>query len=192
MNLEERIEHVAKELAEYAADEKKLKGLRNDAKDEFFKLIRERHQHSILPVRTIEIPVEFFASTDMSYEEFVESRFPGWLVEHIERNISTDYIVFVLKRDPMYISDAVEVDGLRVSKVVSEYTPEIDWETLQKERPDVFDKLAEPQLVYNVNEENLERMMEESPEELAILQRHMRVKKPALKVTSRKVKDGRD
>lgn len=193
MNLEERITHVAKELAQYAEEERKVKALRDDAKEEFYRLIRDRHKRDILPVRTIEVPDEFFAVTGLSYEEFVETRFPGWLVEHVEKNIALNRTVFVLKRDPEYLADGVDITvdnkRLRVSKVVAEYTPEVDWESLRAEDEKLFDKLAQPQLTYNVNEEALERMMEEEPHELAKLQRHMRVRKPSLKVTSRKVKD---
>lgn len=193
MNREERLEHIARELAELTAEERDIKALRDDAKEEFFRLLRDRHKHSVLPVRTVEVPDEFFHSTGLSYDEFVESRFPGWLVEHVEKNIAMHRTVFVLKRDPEYLTDAVDIttdEGtLRVSKVVAEYTPEVDWESLRREDEKLFDKLAQPQLVYNVNEEALERLMEEEPHELAKLQRHMKVRKPSLKVTSRKVKD---
>lgn len=130
----------------------------------------------------------------MSKEEFVRTRFPGWNVEHCEKNVSTGKTVFVLKQDPQFIPGVVDVntdDGLvRVSKEVAEYTPQMDWETLAAERPDLFDKLSKTRVVLDLDEDALEKLAAENPEELATLQRHMIVKEPALKVQPRKVKDG--
>lgn len=192
MTREERLAEIAKELTSATYREREAKADREHAKEEFFRLIRDRHKNSdLLPVQTVEVPLDFFERTGMTKEEFAESRFPGWTVEHCERNIAQSQIVFVLKRDASYIPDDIVVDGVKVSKSIAEYTPEIDWDTLRIEDEALFDKLAEPQIVYNVNEENFERMMEESPEELAKLQRHLKLRKPALKVNVREVKDER-
>src|SRR4029078_831601 len=128
-----------------------------------------------LPVKTIEVPKEFFETTGMEMEDFAASRFPNWDVEHIEKDVSTGNTTFVLKQNYKYVSGVVDVDDgdkiLRVSKEVSEYTPEIDWDTLKSERPDLFEQLAEPVTTYEINESQFDKLVDEQPEELATLQR---------------------
>lgn len=191
MNTEERLEYLARQLVEIAEREKQIKAEKEEAREAFFNLVaRKSDSHSpVEAIRTIEVPLSYFETTGQTKEEFVASRFPGWITEHVERTITKPTVVFVLKRDPAYQTGSIEVDGVRVSKVVSEYTPEVDWETLEKEDPMLFKKLAAPQIEYVLNEDALEKMMYETPEDLAVLQRHMKARKPSLKITTRKVKD---
>jgi hypothetical protein len=79
----------------------------------------------------------------------------------------------------------------KVSKDVAEYTPEIDWETLKSERPDIFKKLAVKRTHYDVNEAALEELFED-PEEASVLQRHLKVKPPSLRVTARRIEQEKD
>lgn len=195
MTRQERLQEIARKLYEAKTIEKEADGVVKELRDEFFRLYDEefRGKDYLLPVKTVEVPAEFFARTGMSQDEFISSRFPGWEVEHVEYNTALARRVFVLKRDPKYISGVIEVDDgdkkLRVSKEVSEYTPEIDWTTLKAERPDLFDKLAQPITSYEIDETEFEKLVNESPEELATLQRHMTVKQPTLRATARRVKD---
>lgn len=195
MTRQERLQQIARELYEAKLEEKQAGDTTKELRNEFFRLYDEefRSKDYLLPVRTIEVPNEFFHSTGMSQDDFVSSRFPGWDVEHVEYNTALGKRVFVLKRDPAYIPGVIEIDDddkkLRVSKEVSEYTPEMDWSTLRQERPDLFEKLAQPITSYEIDEEAFERILYETPEELSTLQRHMSVKKPILRATARRVKD---
>lgn len=196
MTREERLQQIALDLFDISDESKKAEKNRELLKSEFFRLLDlgYKGRANILPVKTIEVPDEFWIKTGMSKEEFVETRFPGWKVEHVEKNISKDQTVFVLKQDATYLPAVVEVESvdgqkIKVAKEVAEYTPNIDWDTLNAERPDLFEKLAHFKTVVELDDAALERIALETPEELATLERHMIVKKPALKVTSRRMKD---
>jgi hypothetical protein len=197
MTREERLQQIARELFEVNEGNKEGKQNREKLISEFYRLLDAgfKGRDHILPVKTIEVPDAFWNSTQMSKDEFVESRFPGWNVEHVEKNITTGKTVLILKRDPSYLGSVVEVEtedgNVKVAKEIAEFTPEIDWDTLNAERPDLFEKLAIYKTVVELNDAALERIAMETPEELAVLERHMRVKKPTLKVTSRRLKDGK-
>lgn len=198
---EEQLRRVARQFYDAKVEERSV-GKDSDAlRSEFFRLHDEQFKGKdyLLPVKTIEVPDEFWHTTEMSKEDFVSSRFPGWNVEHCEYNTALSRTVFVLKRDPQYIPGMVELPQerlpgdeedylIRVSKEISEYTPEIDWHTLKQERPDIWEKIAQPITSYEIDEEGFEKLVEESPEELATIQRHMKVRKPVLKATAKRVK----
>jgi hypothetical protein len=83
-----------------------------------------------------------------------------------------------------------EVDGkFKISKEVVEYTPLVDWETLRTELPELFEKLAKPVEAYEIDEDQLDQLMQIEPEILNKLQRHMQVRQPIQKVTTRPIKD---
>jgi hypothetical protein len=196
MTREERLQKIALDLAEISEENKQNKKEREGLMSDFFRLLDAGYKgrEYLLPIKTIEVPDTFWTTTGMSKEEFIDTRFPGWKVQHVEKNIATNQTVFILKKDVSYLSAVVEVeheDGqkIKVAKEVAEYTPEIDWETLNAERPDLFEKLAHFKTVVELDDAALERIAMETPEELATLERHMVVKTPALKVTSRRVKD---
>jgi len=197
MQRQDRLREIGRQF--YAAKEKeKISSTEvKELREEFFRLYNEefKHKDHLLPVKTVEVPDEFWTSTGMNKDEFVESRFPGWLVEHVERNVSTNNTTFVLRKDPKYIAGTIDIDDtdktIRISKEVSEYTPEIDWKTLKEERPDLFDKLAQPITSYEIDEGAWDSMVSETPEELATIQRHMNVRSPVLRATAKRIKDAR-
>ena len=135
----------------------------------------------------------------MTMDEFVESRFPGWIVEHVEKDIRTGDTVLIVKKDPNYMPLVIDTEyapdffhepkPVRVSKLVNEYSPEVDWETLTAEFPDLAEQLgkAVTRVEIELDEDVLERMVEEEPDILAKLQRHLKTKKPVLKMTAREV-----
>ena len=191
---EERLQEIGRRLYEKKVNERVYSEEVKELRDEFFRLHDDgvKGQSYRLPVKTIEVPDEFFETTQMSKEDFVATRFPNWEVEHIEKNTALNKTVFVLKQNYHYVPGVVDIeDGdkiLRVSKEVSEYTPEMDWDTLKQERPDLFERLAQPVTSYEIDEENFAKLIDESPEELATIQRHMRVKPPTLRATARRIK----
>ena len=194
MTRQERLEQVARELYRAKREEIEASTTTKDLRDEFFRLYDDgfKGQSYILPVKTIEVPDEFFATTGMSKEDFMSSRFPSWEIEHIEKNTSIHTTVFVMRQNPKYVPGVLDLDDegktLRVSKEVSEYTPEIDWDTLKRERPDLWERLAQPVTTYEIDEEEFSKLVEDTPEELATIQRHMKVRQPVLRATAKRIK----
>jgi hypothetical protein len=195
---QERLKEIARKLWETKQAKDQIEQNRKELAADLYRLLEYdfRNKDHLLPVVTIEVPEEFFTRTGLTRQEFIDTRFPGWDVEHEEVNITTEMTTFVLKRNPRYMGGVVEVpDGdhtIRVSKTISEYTPEIDWDTLAKERPDLMKRLATPVTIYELNEDELEKLFHENPEDVPILKRHMVVREPAIKVIPRRVKDGRN
>jgi hypothetical protein len=184
------LENLAKNLAKAKEAEKKAKFARETAQGAFFKAVAEEWREkkkSLRPVTTITVPADFWDKTGMSVDEFLDTRFPGWELERV----SDDNLV--LRKLPEYMPSEINVDGTKVTKTVSEYTPVIDWDSLAKELPDLFEILAFPKTEYVLDEVELERLMEDRPEVTSELRRHMIVKPPALKSLaskSKKVEDG--
>lgn len=178
MTRQERLQQIARELYDAKGIERDAGNVTKELRDEFFRLHDEefKGKDHLLPVRTIEVPDVFFAATGMSKEDFIESRFPGWNVEHVEYNTALKKSVFILKRDKRFIPGVVEVDDgdklLRVSKEVSEYTPEFDWDTLKAERPDLFEKITTERVVQDLDGEKLQEALADDPEIHSILMRH--------------------
>lgn len=198
MNRQERLEHLAKEIFLAKEKEKTYKEAIEDLRGKFFDLLEDdiRGKSHLLPVQTIEVPKEFFGTTGMTERDFIASRFPGWDVEHVEVNIAAGVHTFVLKKNARYIPNVVEVelDGrkLRVSKEISEYEPDIDWNTLEAEDPKLFERLVRWEPTPVLDEDALEKMIEEKPEVLEKLRRHFKVKSPSLRATAREIKSGKE
>jgi hypothetical protein len=194
MRREQRLAHIARQLYETVENEREVKKSREDLRKEFFRLhdagLGANH---ILPVRTVEIPESFFKATGLSQEEFVTRRFPGWKVEHVELNTVEKKRTFVLKRDTKYVAGVVDIEDegqtVRVSKEVVEYSPEVDFESLKKERPDLYRKLKKTVKVDVLDDDKFEALLAEHPEELSVVERHLVVKEPALRATVKRVKD---
>jgi hypothetical protein len=102
---EEYLRHVAYRLVDATEQEKQAKQNREEAKAEFFRMADEmwRSKEDLIPVQTVEVPQEFFVSTGLTQEEFMETRYPGWEIEHVELNPATMKRTFILKRDIKYL-----------------------------------------------------------------------------------------
>jgi hypothetical protein len=200
MKRDERLEHLAKNIYSMKGTIKEIERSLKEEREKFFELLEDNlaSQEHLLPVQTIEIPQEFFERTGMSEQDFVASRFPGWQVEHVEKNISTGMHTFILKKDKRYIPSVVETTygagKIRVSKEIMEYEPEIDWDTLAAEDPELYEQICyeEEVVVQQLDEQTFEQLIEESPEVLEKIRRHLKVRTPALKATARTIKDGKE
>jgi len=185
--------HIAYELYVTAELERETKKQKDELRDELFRLAKREYDHKdyLLPVKTIEVPKRFWDLTGMSMDEFTQSRFPGWNVEHVEKNITTGDVVFVLKKDADYMPTVLDFDdNVRVAKSITEYSPEIDDKTLYAEFPEIARKILKPVETFELDDSALEQLVHDEPDILAKLQRHLRSKKPSLRATAQRLKDG--
>lgn len=186
----ERLEKVAKQLALVAQEERQQKDARSELKDLFLDIIDEEHEGRdyLLPIITIEIPAGFLERVGLTEEEFLASRFPGWDLE--DSSLEIDREIFILKKNLRYLPKTVEMkygktEKIRVSKDVAEYTPEIDWDSLSKEFPEVVEAISVPVVSRELEEKRFEEELQRNPELLSTLQRHMKVREPQIRVTPR-------
>jgi hypothetical protein len=183
----DKIEALAKKLIEAKQEETRAGSYRRDLQDKFFAEITKDYasrDKTARPVTTITVPGDFWEKTNLTMTEFLETRFPGWELESVD----TDGTMH-LRKSSAYMAAQVEVGDTKITKSVTEYQPQIDWATLKEELPEVFDRLVLISMSYELDEAELERMIEDRPEILTELRRHMTVKKPALKALTGKVKN---
>ncbi len=142
----------------------------------------------LLPTLTETIPNSFFEDTGMSHERFMATRYPSWnLIKLIEDDEET---TFIFRKRPEYMGKVIELEDAKVSKIAVEYAPEIDWESLGAEYPELAEKLSKEEVRKVVNDEALEQEAKDNPDLFAILRRHMVVKVPTNKYLIGRKEDG--
>lgn len=190
---EEEMRDLAKNIYELGQLEKEIKGRKEELRKQLFDVMADDYRDNphLLPTRSIQIPDTFWDRTTMTEDSFFTNRFPGWLVEETQPiEGGNDY---TLRRDATHMPYSVEIetdDGndIKVSKEINEYTPSMDWETLHDELPELFQTLARSVEIWEINEDELERLVQIEPDVLSKLQRHMNVREPATKMTTRPLK----
>jgi hypothetical protein len=189
---EEQMRELASSLYEISRREKELKVEKERLRQQLFEAMAkdyERNPH-LLPTRSIDIPNSFWDRTTLNEDEFFASRFPGWIVDDVTEVDDTK--TYQLRRTPSHMPYSVEIEhggeDIRVAKEINEYTPTMDWESLHDELPELFRQLAKPVEVFEINEDELERLVQIEPDVLSRLQRHMIVREPVSKMTTRNLK----
>lgn len=166
--------------------EKNAKKNKDELREKLFAIASESYEGKeyLLPITTITIPNSFWHSTEITPEEFVESRFPTWDVTHVEPALDTDETTFILRKKPEYMPYSYEGQSHKVSKQAVEPTPEIDWESLNNEFPEIFTKIAKEVVSYELDEQGVAELQKEIPDFMSILQRHVKVtRKPQQRVS---------
>lgn len=180
---------VVKELGQINESRKALDRKLKALKPQFIEFAdADEVPNYALETTSIFIPKEFWSATGISLEAFIETRYPTWELMHTENKDDGD--ILILQKRKEFLNRTYNEDGYTVSKVIVEGTTEIDWDTLQRERPDLFDKLARPRLVIELDENEFARMVNEDPEFISILDRHRIVKSPQKRVNTDVIKDG--
>ncbi len=124
----------------------------------------------------------------MTHDRFLATRYPSWnLIKTVPGRTET---TFILRKRPEYVGKVIEIDDQKISKIAVEYSPEIDWESLGKEFPELAKKLSKKEVRLVVNDEALEQEAKTNPELFAILRRHMVVKTPTNKYLIGRNEDG--
>lgn len=168
------LNEVVKELKSLNDLEKEIKAKKDNLRAELFDYGVQDYDGKewLLPTTTITVPKTFWLTSIMTPKDFIESRFPTWDLLSVEEDPAMFITIFVLRKKPLYMPYKYEDDNYKLSKSVTEPTPEIDWETLTAERPDLFDKLAKPVIHWELDGEVLEEMLKEDDELRSILTRH--------------------
>lgn len=181
-----RLDWLRKEKKQLEVEEQSLKtDLREPATERFI------GNEQLLPVQTLEVPAAFWLKTGMDYDSFLDTRFPTWDCEHFEEDKpDTGDVTFVLRKKPEFMGWEFDADGTTLKYSPVEPTPDIDWDSLRRELPELYKTLAEEVITYKINEEAFEKIVRDQPESLVALQRHTRaVRAPSQKFTT-KVKGG--
>lgn len=165
---------------------------REQLRQQFFNVatLKIKEEGSPPLCRRVVLPDGWFERCGLTEDAFLESRFPTWRL--IQRQERAGEIVFTLEKDPDYLSWGVVHGDLRLAREIQEYNPTIDWDALKKDDPDLFEVLAQPKVVYELDDEATDAVLRERPEVLEILSRHLISRPPARKLSPlRSVKNGR-
>jgi len=138
------------------------------------------------PTKSLRIPKSYFDATGHTVPEFAELRYPGWDLNSYTQE--GDDAILIFKKKAKYGSFTHTSSKFRTTVISSEPTPLIDWETLEKEFPGMTDRIAQPIITYEINEDKFNRELDENPELTEIMQRHIISKAPIMKVSSKEIK----
>jgi hypothetical protein len=173
------IDDVVEQLAEITSLEKEIKSKKENLRSELFEIGADDYEGKewLLPTTTITVPKEFWVRTNLTPDEFIASRFPTWDLESREDDVTMFTTTFVLRKKPLYMPYKYENDNYKLSKSVTEPTPEIDWETLKAEDSQIFDKITKEVVIYELDGEALEELMAEDDSIIPFLTRHTMYKR---------------
>lgn len=167
---------LAEELFEVSQEITELESKRYELRKELFNIATEENDKPFfsVPTKSIELPLGFLEKVGLTKEEFFKSRYPGWKIIAEQDN------VYILKKLPEYLPwEYVDPESkIKVAKQIQESTPDVDWDTLRKDSPDLYKELAMIVSHLEFNEERYNELVEKQPEIVAILQRHLIMKTP--------------
>jgi hypothetical protein len=184
---------LGKELFEVNLELKAVEERKTRVREKLLQLLDLEAEENLykLPLQSIAVPKNFWKEAEIDRETFLETRFPGYDV--IASSENDDGQVFILRRNPRYytttkIVNVGEDRDYSITKQITNGTPKIDWDTLKRERPDIFERLAVPDVRYKVNDEEFEKLQTEWPEFLTFIRRHTMLDEPGVKIVPKWVK----
>lgn len=195
-SLTPKIESIVLELRYADRDEKKIKKLKGDLREQLFHVATLENEKQVLPRKTMRLPVGFLNKIGMQENDYLSSRHPGWrkiesrkINDAGESDTEGQWIEYLLERDPASLPYSIEVvdpDGYTITagRQVQQKSPEIDDRTLQKDLPEVFDKIMKPVVSYVVDVNKLQTLLGEKPELLPEIERHFAFPAPITKLAS--------
>ncbi len=167
---------LAQQLLDTAEEIAELEKQRYALRKELFDLATEENDQPFynVPTKSIELPEGFLKKVGLTKEEFFETRYPGWKIIAEQDN------VYILKKLAQYLPwEYVDPEThIKVAKQIQESTPDVDWESLQKDDPDLYKELGKIVSHLELNEERFMELSDEKPEIIATLQRHLIMKTP--------------
>lgn len=202
LSLTQDINKLIEDLAYADRAEKVAKARKSELREQLFHVATVENEDNVLPRQTFTIPVGFLNKVGMPENIFLASRWPGWRKLESRRvngdgeaSPGGEWVEYLVEKDPAYLPWSVEahVDGITIvaGRSVQQKAPEIDQRTLQKDMPEVFDKIMNPKVNYEVDADKLQNLITDDPSMLAKIQLHFAYPDPIAKLSPiKEVKDG--
>lgn len=177
------VPEIIRELQELDEFIREANSRREQLRQQFFNIatLKIKMEGSPPLGRRVVLPEGWFDRCGLTEEAFLESRFPTW--ELTRRQERDGEIIFTLQKNPDYLPWGTTHGELRLAREIQEYNPAIDWDTLERDDPDLFEALARPKVVYELDDEVTDAVLRERPEALEILSRHLVSRPPARKLS---------
>lgn len=184
------------DLDEAIKAEKKAEKIKKELRGHLFHVATLENEKKVLPRKTIRLGVGFLNSIGMQENHFLASRFPGWnkvasrkVNDKGEQAQNGTWIEYLLERDPAILPWSIEVEkgdgsSLSAGRSIQQKSPELDQRSLQKDMPEVFDKIMNPKVIYEVDVAKLEALIAAKPDLLPQLELHFSYPEPVSKLSS--------
>lgn len=118
-------------------------------------------------------------------EEYISTRYPEYDLESFsDADILENYEI-ILKRNPKFIGGIIEKDKYKLSKTVKN-SSDIDWENLEKDYPELYEKIVKKNINKILDEEGFREVIEKDPDGLEILSHYIISKKPIITIQAKK------
>lgn len=185
-----RLDYLAYKQYKLAQLIKKLDLVKKQIRAELFQEADEHFaiEHWHLPMTSWLVEWDFFEKTGITPEEFIKTRFPQWNVTSTRED--TEGIVYVLQKKKEYMPWSYENGEYVVSRSVAEITPEIDWDSMHKADPELFEMFSKPVQDYELDVDAFNSYMNKHPEfsGASFLMKYSVHKNPTLRVLAKQKK----
>lgn len=172
------IDGLTLEIKEVNSELKRLEVLKEELRSRFFILVNE-HIELSGTMATQVILIKFASRAEA--ESYVEDNHPGWRV--VQYN--TDKIV--IEEDPSQMKfEWTTDDGYRIGRTTAVVGTKFNFDMLRSQQPELFDEVVDVKTVYELNEKKTQKIIEEHPEFLSLLQDATQFGKIQLRMSSPK------
>lgn len=169
---------IVSELAEVNYDLKKLEDAKASLRKRFFELVDEHISLSgIMETQVVSVKCASRAEANL----FIEENYPGWRIIQYE----PDQIV--IEEDPSQMKfEWMTDDGYQIGRTTAIVGTKFDYEYLRENSPQLYNEIVETKTVYELNEKKAQKILEENPEYLPVLQNSTKLGKIQLRMSSPK------
>ena len=180
-----RLQEISRDLNRVVLDiesnQRKLKELeksKESLRAHFFDLVNEYIEKS--GTAETQVVYEKCASRARA-ESYVEDNYPGW------RLVQYDPDQIVIEEDPSQMRFEWTTDeGYRIGRTTAVVGTKFDYDVLEENDPDLFKQIVDVKTVYELNEKKAQKLIEEHPEYLPVLQEATKYGKVQLRMSSPK------
>jgi hypothetical protein len=131
-------------------------------------------------IKSITIP-KVLIEQGLDPKEIVEQSHPSWEISTITFDENGAQVQ--IQQTSNYLPYVYEGDGVIVRKSVVSSTPEINLDTLELECPGITEEITETTTTTKISDEKLSEKLTKDPTFMSVLERHLKVKPPTIKIT---------
>lgn len=176
--ISDSLDEITKELIEVNDKIKTLEKNKESLRSRFFNLIDEHiricgaNENEVLFVK---------CASRAEAEQYVFDNHPGWLI------VQYDPEKIVIEEDPSKMKFYwTTPDGYQIGRTTAVVGTRFDFDYLEKNAPDLFNEVVESKTVYELNEKKAQKLLDEHPEYLPVLQDATKLGKIQLRLSSPK------
>ena len=169
---------ITKEMVDVNSAVKRLELSKESLRARFFELVDE---HIKISGTTETEVLDIKCASRAEAEQYVTANHPGWIIVQYKPE------QVVIEEDPSQMKFAwVSDDGYQIGRTTALVGTKFDFESLRDANSELFDKIIDTKTIYELNEKKTQKLIEEHPEILSVLQENTRLGKIQLRLSSPK------